>query len=200
MIGYIQGTIISSNDTCLLILTNDIGYEVHVSHHTKNKIDINQMVKLYCHQVIREDANILYGFFDQLEQEIFRGIIKVSGVGPRLALTILSHLSPEILMQTVKDKVLVNLTSVPGIGKKSAERLLIELDGIFDKIFVASSSYLDGIISADSNTRVIQEEAMNALISLGFKQASITSVLKNISVTNQSSQDIIKQALRHLAK
>lgn len=195
MIGYIKGVVKKkSNDHVLIVCNSGVGYEVFVSKYSLDNLALTKTVELMCHFIVREDANILFGFLDELERAMFRSIIKVNGVGPKLAMTILSYLPPQVLLTTVQEKSLVNLTSVPGIGKKSAERLLIELAGQFEKL---NNTF--PVSSTDSIGHEVKAEATNALIALGFKPPEITKAFSGLSLHNIDSQTLIKQALRVLS-
>ncbi len=201
MISFLSGVIIKRTPGYVVINVNGVGYEVSISAQTYDKLPQNNEVSLFCHLIVREDAQILFGFVDELERSLFKNIIKITGVGPKLAITILSHLSPNILIKTVKERAIDNLVSVPGIGKKSAERLMIELGNSIDKVLLeyniieTNGQFFNTISNSKSSN-----EASTALTSLGFKNHEINKVFKNISISELSSEDIIKQALRLLSK
>ena len=200
MIGFLSGKIIQINSDNILINVNGVGYEVTISSYTKDRLTLNHNADLYCHLVVREDAQILFGFYEEIEKSLFKSIIKVNGVGPKLAITMLSHLTPNILIKTIKEKALSNLISVPGIGKKSAERLMIELQSVIDKVLIDNSDISIESVNVGDIDNSIKEEALNALISLGFKQHEVTKVLNSLDTANNDSQGLIKQALRLLSR
>lgn len=199
MIGYLSGRVIKIYTDHILFDVNGVGYEVYVSNYTRDKLALEQNANLYCHLIVREDAQILFGFFEEIEKDIFKSIIKISGVGPKLAITILSHLTPKIFIQTIREKSLANLVSIPGIGKKSAERLLIELSSSLDKLLIKIDNFIDDIGDTHSVNAQSKEEAVNALITLGYKQHEVLKVVRDLDVAQMDSQSIIKQALRLLS-
>ncbi|NQY43296.1 MAG: Holliday junction branch migration protein RuvA [Legionellales bacterium] len=201
MISFLSGVIIKKTSGYIVVDVNGIGYEVSISTQTYNKLPADNRVSLFCHLIVREDAQVLYGFIDEIERALFKNIIKISGVGPKLAITILSHLPASILIKTVTEKAIDNLMSVPGIGKKSAERLMIELGNSIEKVVQEYNVADNGILyDATINDSENIKEASVALGTLGFKNQEINKVLRNIDVSKLSSEDIVKQSLRLLSK
>lgn len=195
MIGYLEGTLIYKEPPELLLNVNGVGYELEASLNTHyNLPDISERVALYVHMTVREDAHKLYGFCTLDERSLFRTLIKVNGVGPKLALQVLSSLTPDQFIARVQNEDISSLTKLPGIGKKTAERLLIEVrDKLKDK-FV--SSPLTGGVGRESKP---VEDAVSALQSLGYGIGEIKPLLKQMKLDELDTQSIIKEALKELA-
>jgi len=203
MIGYLSGQVIKKASNSIIVEVGGIGYEITVSTHTLKQLpDLDHATSIFCHLIIREDAHTLYGFTQELERSVFRALIKVNSVGPKLAITVLSYLSPNELLSAVQRESIDSLTAIPGIGKKTAERLLMELKDMFNKIIDEFSRTATGANAGDKlhSDNMSASEAITALVSLGFRQNIVRSVVSTISTVGQSSQDIIKQALHLLSR
>ena len=209
MIGRISGILIYKKAPELMIDVNGIGYELHASMTTFYQLpNVEQAVCLYSQLIVREDAHTLYGFHDLAERELFRALIKVNGVGPKLALTILSSANPDEFCQTVLQQDSVRLSKIPGIGKKTAERLIIELRDKASTGFLldghksltpvsgkASLLYPQGLHQTPSS------DAISALINLGYSPPEANRAIALIlDIDLLSSEMIIKAALKSLAK
>ena len=190
MIGKLTGTLSDKNPPQLLVDCNGVGYEVHVPMSTfYNLPELGAKVSLLTHLVVREDAQILYGFASALEREAFRQLIKISGVGPRTALSVLSGMSVTELAQAVTLQETGRLIKVPGIGKKTAERLLLELKGkLGPDVGVATS-----VASAS------QADILQALLALGYSDKEAALSLKALP-SDVGVSEGIKLALRSLSK
>ena len=191
MIGRLQGTLAEKNPPQVLVDCNGVGYEVDVPMSTFYNLPmLGDKVSLLTHFVVREDAQILYGFATAAEREAFRQLIKISGVGPRTALSVLSGMSVADIAQAVTAQDAGRLVKVPGIGKKTAERLLLELKGKFGADIGAGSA---------SVTSDAQADILQALVALGYsdKEAALTlkALPKDVGVSEG-----IKLALKSLAK
>lgn len=191
MIGRLRGILLEKQPPELLIETSGVAYEVQASMQTFYQLPlINQEVILYTHLIIREDAHQLYGFYNKQERVLFRALLKVNGVGPKLALTILSSSSPEEFVRCVNQGDTASLVRLPGVGKKTAERLVIEMrDRVSDDFILPSSS--NPINSS-------HQDAMSALIALGYKPQEASRALQNIVSENQSSEELIRLALKRI--
>jgi len=184
MIVGIEGTVEKKEPTLVHINLNGLIYEVHISINTSNAIT-DKKVKLHITQIIREDANLLYGFIDSSEKKMFDTLIKINGVGPKVAMAVCSTFAPESFAKVVSSKDVSMLKRVPGIGPKAASRILVELaDFIVD----------EGSQSVDTQSHT---EAIMALESLGFKKDAITKALKG-EVGDTAS--LVKIALKKLQK
>ena len=196
MIGSLNGLIISKKPSEVLLEVNGIGYEIHVPLSTSFKLPlVDQAVQLLTHLIVREDQHTLYGFITEDERKLFRALIKISGVGPKLALTILSGINVEGFIRSVQMQDVDTLIHLPGIGKKTAERLLVEMK---DKIGqMGDIAQNDAIESKD--LRIIQE-AHNALTSLGYKSVEARKILDGIDSHGLTVEALLKQALQSLNK
>ncbi|MBW7888515.1 MAG: Holliday junction branch migration protein RuvA [Bacteroidetes bacterium] len=194
MITYLNGIVKKKAPTELIVEVQGIGYAVNISLSTYELIpEINQPIHILTYVQIREDAHLLYGFATENEREVFKLLISVSGIGPRLAQTILSGMKPNDLLQTIIQGSVASLTAIPGIGKKTAERLIVELRDKAGKLEPISAT-------EKSQTLSLRSEAVTALISLGFSrekaEQAIRSVLNESKEKNLSIEEIIKGALK----
>ncbi len=191
MIGRISGILLEKNPPQLLVDCNGVGYEVDVPMSTYyNLPQLGEKVTLFTHQAIREDAHLLFGFGNASERAVFRQLIKITGVGARTALSILSGMTIADLAQAVTLQEAGRLVKVPGIGKKTAERLLLELKGKLGADLGAPG----GAVQHDA-----QSDILNALLALGYSDKEATLALKNLPA-GSSVSDGIKYALKALSK
>lgn len=191
MIGHIKGFIVSKKPTQVLIDCNGVGYEVDVPMSTFYDLPtVGEQVTLLTHLIVREDAHLLFGFATSEEREVFRQLIKVNGVGAKVALSILSGISLHELVDAIMNQNSNLLVSIPGIGNKTADRLVLELKGKFANIIDDKS-----IQNTSSETNDIQ----NALISLGYSTKEAISAVKNLP-SDISINDGIKDALKFLSR
>lgn len=199
MIGQIRGIIIEKLAPQLLVDVQGIGYEIDAPMSTFYQLpEAGNEVTLFTHFVVREDAHHLYGFYTRDERLLFRSLLKVNGVGPRLALTILSSTAPEEFVRCVLNNDTASLVRVPGIGKKTAERLIIEMR---DKLSDWCQTPVDGMspMQSDLNGRhQILQDAIAALISLGYKQQEANRTVNKIDDGAFSSEELIRRALREM--
>ena len=198
MIGCLIGEVFALEAPTVLLNVNGVGYEVDTPLSTFCQLHKGQKVTLWTHLTVREDAQLLYGFLDAQEKTIFRTLLKVNGVGPKMALGILSTLSIDLLIHTVENEDLNTLVKVPGVGKKTAERLMIELRDRFK----AMSS---GNVPTNSTAAQIQfmgnsavAEAEAALQSLGYKPAEAQKLINAVKGDYTEAGDIIRAALKSM--
>ncbi|ARG97738.1 Holliday junction branch migration protein RuvA [Legionella micdadei] len=198
MIGWLSGQIVDKNQLGKLVIdVNGVGYDVETSLQTFFQLESHQgKVGLHIHTVVREDALLLYGFLDKLERSLFRSLIKVNGVGPKMAITILSSITPHEFIQCINDQNTSHLTKLPGIGKKTAERLMIEMKDSIKQF--GSSDFNQAVTKSAVNVRE-QDEAISALESLGYKQQEAVKVISKIDDGNKTCEQLIRQALQLLA-
>ncbi len=197
MIGWLSGQIVDKHQPGKLVVdVNGVGYDVETSLNTFFQIDNqNKTVGLHIHTVVREDALLLYGFLEKEERALFRALIKVNGVGPKLAMTILSSISPNEFIQCIQQENSALLTKLPGIGKKTAERLVVEMRDSM-KQFGSNSSDL----SAKSASKIrSQDEAISALEALGYKPQEATKAVNKIDDGIKSCEQLIREALQILS-
>ena len=188
MIGRLKGTLLQKDPPHVLIDVAGVGYEVDVPMSTLYDLPaIGGSVTLLTHFVVREDAQLLYGFLTHSEREAFRQLLKISGVGPRTALAVLSGMSIDDLAQAVSLQESGRLTKVPGVGKKTAERLLLELKG---KFAVTVGSGAAGPAASDTGTDVLR-----ALLALGYSEKEATQAIKSLP-PGVSVSEGIKLALK----
>ena len=191
MIGRLSGTLLEKNPPQLLIDCNGVGYEVSVPMSTfYNLPGLGEKVVLLTHFVVREDAQLLYGFGNVAEREVFRQLIRIAGVGARTALSILSGLSVAELASAITLQESGRLTRIPGIGKKTAERLLLELKGKLG----ADLGHAGGALHTDASADV-----MNALLALGYSDKEAVLAMKQVPAGTGVSEGI-KLALKALSK
>lgn len=192
MIGSIRGRLLEKNPPQILVETNGVGYEIDVPMSTLyNLPDIGAEVFLYTHYVVREDAELLFGFSTKAERSLFRLLIRISGIGPKIALSILSGISASILAQAVSQAEPGLLTRIPGVGKKTAERIVLELKGKIDTV----------VDSADSQTPTSGAKAdiISALVSLGYSEREALQAVKGLAA-DVTVNDGIREALKALSK
>jgi Holliday junction DNA helicase RuvA len=197
MIGFLRGKLVHKAPPFLVLDVQGVGYEVEAPMTTFYDLPaINEEIKLHTHLVVREDAHILFGFSTEADRSLFRTLIKVNGVGPKLALTILSGQSAEEFHRCIQDNDTQTLVRLPGVGKKTAERLVIEmrdrLPGLADS-GMTSTGTTDAAIPSIGNPR---QEAVSALCSLGYKPLDASKMVQNISAEGKSCEDIIRLALQ----
>jgi holliday junction DNA helicase RuvA len=192
MIGRISGILLDKTPPLALIDCNGVGYECEVPMSTFYLLpQLGDKVTLLTHFVVREDAQLLFGFGTNQERLMFRQLLKVNGIGAKSALAILSGLSIDELIQAVSLQEAALLTRVPGIGKKTAERLLLELK---DKFTLDSALSIKG-----SGMASISQDVLNALIALGYNERESLNAVKSLDI-NLTVNDGIKQALKYLSK
>ncbi len=193
MITQITGKLIEKNPTHVVIDCSGVGYLLHISLQTFSKLPDNELVTLYSHLSIREDAHTLYGFIDKLEREVFRLLTSVSGVGPSTARTMLSSMDTEEIQQAIASENVSVIQSVKGIGAKTAQRVIVDLK---DKI-VKMGDFTE-VLAATNNTN--KEEALSALEVLGFSRKQSDKIVSSIVKENPeaSVELVIKLALKNL--
>ena len=196
MIGSLRGKVSAKTPPSMMLEVNGVGYELEAPMTTFYKLpEIGGEVLLYTHLVVREDAQALFGFFSENDRALFRSLIKVNGVGPKLALTILSGISTEEFFRCVQEHDAVSLVRLPGIGKKTAERLIIEMrdripDNTGDSV---NSTQIESLSNSQINP---SREAVGALVALGYKPPEANRMINDIAVEGKSSEDLIRLALQ----
>ena len=197
MIVQLTGKFINLTPTKVVVDVNGVGYEVQISLNTYSAINGNESGKLYIHLRITEDAHTLFGFSTELEKEVFLKLISVSGVGSMTARMVLSSMKPNEVQETIVSGNAKQLEMVKGIGKKSAERIILELK---DKMNIAVSA-TDAGSSLQSNVKASHNEAVDAMIALGIAKNVAENAVKKAcgdSVTPLKTEDIIKMAFRYI--
>lgn len=198
MIGCLIGEVLALEAPTVLLNVNGVGYEIDTPLTTFCQLQKGQQVTLWTHLAVREDAQLLYGFINAQEKTIFRTLLKVNGVGPKMALGILSTLSVEMLIHTVENEDVNTLVKVPGVGKKTAERLMIELRDRFKAMAsdAAPSNSTAPQIQFMGNSAVAEAEA--ALQSLGYKPAEAQKLINAVKADYTEASDIIRAALKSM--
>lgn len=203
MIGQISGVLVEKQPPEVVVDVNGIGYEIQLPMTSFYPLpDIGETLTLYTHFIVREDAQLLYGFCDKLDRALFRELIKASGVGPKLALTILSGLSAQQLLQSVQYGDISTLMSMPGIGKRTAERLVVELKDRLTKFVKQQAQPLAPLLEPDTRSTPtvalndVREEALSALIALGYKPAQAAKMVENAYKSGMTSEAVIRDALK----
>lgn len=192
MIGRLSGTLLEKNPPQIVLDVQGVGYEVDVPMSTfYNLPALNEKVVLHTQFVVREDAQLLYGFLTHEERAAFRQLLKISGVGPKLALSVLSGMSINDLATAVANKEAGRLTKIPGVGKKTAERLLLELQG---KFTVTGAAHAGSVVAASAGNDIV-----NALQALGYNEKEADWAAKQLPKDTTVS-DGIRQALKLLSK
>jgi Holliday junction DNA helicase RuvA len=193
MIGSVRGRIASKSPPQLRVDVGGLGYELEAPMSTFFHLPaVGEEVSLLTHLVVREDAHVLYGFATESERRLFRSLIKVSGVGPKIALALLSGISVEAFSRCVVNEDITALTKVPGIGRKTAERLVVEMrDRLKDSEAPAGLGVVPIAASASP-----ESEAYGALIALGYRPAEATRLLKAAGPGTHSTEELIRRALQ----
>jgi Holliday junction DNA helicase RuvA len=194
MIGFLKGKLAAKLPPMLLVDVNGVGYELEAPMSTFYGLPATgEAVALFTHLVIREDAHILFGFGTDGERRLFRSLLKVSGVGPKIALGILSGASVEEFLRTIEAEDVAMLTRIPGIGRKTAERVIIEMRDSVQKLSLPTAA---GTSLAAPAVQSPQSEAYGALIALGYKPPEVARLLKNADEPGLSTTEIIRRALK----
>ena len=192
MIGSIRGRVASKTPPQLMVEVSGVGYEIEAPMSTFFLLpSVGEEVFLLTHLVVREDAHILYGFGTHDERRLFRSLIKVSGVGPKIALALLSGINVEAFALCVQNQDIAALTRVPGIGRKTAERLIVEMR---DRLVPPSENAPHATASPPGANP--EAEAFGALVALGYKPAEATRLLKAAGPGTHSTEELIRRALQ----
>ena len=193
MIGSLTGTHAAKHPPWLMLDVGGVGYELEAPMSTFYELpQIGARLTLVTHLLVREDAQLLYGFLSDAERVLFRELLKVSGIGARIALAVLSSMSVQGFHQCVQNRDIASLVRVPGVGKKTAERLLVEMP---DRL---SGSVPNGKAGATIPAAQPANEAESALLALGYRQAEITRMLGSLDTVGLSTEALIREALRQV--
>ena len=195
MIGSLRGRIASKTPPQLTVEVGGLGYELEAPMSTFFHLPaVGEEVRLLTHLVVREDAHVLYGFASEEERRLFRSLIKVSGVGPKIALALLSGISVAAFAECVQREDIAALTRVPGVGRKTAERLIVEMR---DRLAAAGTA---GATSPAAGGASAESEAYDALVALGYRPAEATRLLKAAGPGTHSTEELIRRALQGAAR
>ena len=199
MIAILSGKLIDLTPPHIVLMVGGVGYEIDLPiSHLASLPTLGSEITLFTHQVVREDAHLLFGFLTKNERDCFRQLIKISGIGPRIALALLSTMNSQQLQQAIEEDDLNTLCLTPGIGKKMAERMLLELKGKLNVAldFMPNNSLFSANKVSESS---IRKDISNALESLGYNNKEISQVIKQLPELTDLSQGI-KEALKLLSK
>ena len=198
MIGFLRGRLTAKHPPGLVVDVGGVGYEVEAPMSTFYGLPaVGTDIHLFTHLVVREDAHILFGFGTERERRLFRELLKVSNVGPKLALSLLSGMSVDNFLLCIEAQDADTLVRIPGVGRKTAERLLIEM-----KDRIKNLGHLTGVTSIVNSLEPqggAQAEAFSALIALGYKPVEVTRLLKAVDASVQTTEEIIRRALQAAA-
>ncbi|GLZ87301.1 Holliday junction branch migration protein RuvA [Pseudomonas sp. BN414] len=198
MIGRLRGNLAEKQPPHLILDVNGVGYELEVPMTTLYRLpSVGEPVTLHTHLVVREDAHLLYGFFEKRERELFRELIRLNGVGPKLALALMSGLEVDELVRCVQAQDTSTLVKIPGVGKKTAERLLVELKDRF-KAWETMPAIATLVVEPRVGVAVssAENDALAALIALGFKPQEASRAVSAIKEEGLSSEEMIRRALK----
>lgn len=201
MFNYLNGTITEIEPNLLVIECGGIGFSLNVSLNTLADLTLGQRHKVYVYESVREDAFDLFGFSTKAEKRCFELLVGVSGVGPKAAMAILSTTTPDGLLTAILDGNEKVITAAPGVGKKLAQRVLLELKdkvGKTDDLDLPTASNMTVPSGSAENKNLA--DAMAGLLVLGYAQSEISAVLRNINTDNMTSEEIIKAVLRNMLK
>ena len=197
MIGFLRGRLAAKHPPQLLVDVGGVGYEVEAPMSTFYVLPaVGTDVNLFTHLVVREDAHVLFGFGSERERRLFRELIKVSNVGPKLALALLSGMSVENFLACIEAQDADMLVKIPGVGRKTAERLIIEM-----KDRIKNFTGLEAVLPVSEGGMVnsgggAQSEAFSALVALGYKPAEVTRLLKSVDSSAKTTEELIRGALQ----
>ncbi|OUR65931.1 Holliday junction DNA helicase RuvA [Methylophaga sp. 42_25_T18] len=195
MIGRLRGIILDKQAPDLVLDVQGVGYEVAAPMSTFCSLPaLNEEVSLFTHLVVREDAQLLYGFATIRERLLFRSLLKVNGVGAKLALTILSGSDVDDFARSVQEGDAASLTRLPGVGKKTAERLIIEMRDRLKEVMGAMG--LKPVVSEAASLAGAKEEAIEALVALGYKPTEADKMIRSVYSNGMTTEELIRQSLQ----
>jgi Holliday junction DNA helicase RuvA len=191
MITHLNGKLVEKNPTNIVVECNGLGYEVKISLNTFSLLSASEAVFIYTQFIVREDAQILYGFFHKEEREMFNHLISVSGIGPNTAMIMLSSLTSDEIAAAILSDDVKTIQGIKGIGPKTAQRAIVDLK---DKML--KMNFAEGNVITSNNTN--RFDALNALVSLGFDKKGVDKALNKIATGDESVEKLIKEALKIL--
>lgn len=199
MIGSLTGKVHMLTAPHILLEVNGVGYEVETPLSTFCQLKNDQTITLWTHLTVREDAHLLYGFINPDDKTLFRTLLKVNGVGPKLALGVLSSMSAAMLIQSIEMQDITTLTRIPGVGKKTAERLVIELRDRLQSLS-GNTKTVEGHSQITLSAASPIAEAEAALVSLGYKPVEAQRAVASIKDNHSDTADLIRAALKGMLK
>lgn len=198
MIGYICGQATHLFTDHCFINAHGVGYRLYISSATRQKLVIGETVTLFTYLNVREDALLLYGFFTAEEYDLFLLLISVTGIGPKVALGILSSVNPDEFRLAVNQNNISILTRIPGIGKKTAERLILELKDKLGDLTATSSVSFSESGTVNNTGSDVYSQALQALLALGYSQGEITPILRTATANTTTVEETIRLVLREM--
>lgn len=201
MIGRLRGNILEKQPPLVLLEANGVGYEVHMPMTCFYELpELNEEAVIFTQFVVREDAQLLFGFNSKQERALFRELIKVNGVGPKLALAILSGMSAQQFVTAVEKEEIAVLVKLPGVGKKTAERLVVEMKdrfkGMHGDLFGGDSAFTLTSPGMEPDTNDAEAEAVAALVALGYKPQEASRMISKVGRPDADCETLIREALR----
>lgn len=191
MIGSLRGRIAEKSTEYLVVDVSGVGYRVQVPLSTYYALgEVGDEVHLLVHTHVRDDALQLFGFLEDMEQRLFEQLISVAGIGPKLAVTILSGMEAETLVEAIGEENVARLATIPGVGRKTAERLVLELKDRMTEL---------GLAAAPSGPRGVRQDVLSALVNLGYRRKDAEKALDRVEDPSDRLEDLLKQTLRVLA-
>ena len=198
MYAYIKGTLEEKNKDSIVIDVNGIGYRIYLSDQSLMKLgELGDVIKVYTHYHVREDNISLYGFLSNEELKMFELLIQVSGIGAKTAIAMLSNITPSAFAVAIITDDVKTLTKIPGVGSKSAGRMILELK---DKLKTEDAISKETPANMNKSNNENEEEAVQALQILGYNKNVINKVLERLQLENLTTEEIIKLALKHLSR
>jgi Holliday junction DNA helicase RuvA len=199
MIGRLRGVLLEKRAPFLLLDVQGVGYELEVPMSTFYTLpEMGAEVTLYTHLIVRDDAHLLYAFASEKERGLFRSLIRVNGVGAKLGLSILSGIDAESFVRCVQEGDTVSLTQLPGVGKKTAERLIVEMrDRLLDTFGSGIAGALPNLADLDQGSVA---DAVSALVALGYRSQEASRVVRQLNTEGLATEEIIRQALQTVVK
>jgi Holliday junction DNA helicase RuvA len=201
MIGSLRGKLIAKHPPQLLMDVGGVGYELDAPMSTFYALPaVGAEISLFTHLVVREDAHILFGFSTERERRMFRELLKVSGVGPKLALALLSGINIDQLWVCIEAADVDSLVKIPGVGRKTAERLIVEMRDRAKAFGELSLAIVGNPMQEAAGTNGAHAEAFSALVALGYKPIEVSRLLKSTAATATTTEELIRQALKAASK
>lgn len=195
MIGYIKGVVEEIGSDYIILENNGIGFKLNVSVNAISKFGVGESIKIFSKMIVREDDISLCGFYSKEEMEMFNLLTSVSKIGTKSGLSILSFAEPEKLKSYIANSDIISLSKAPGVGKKTAERMVLELKDKIGKVSIVSSGEVEV-----TNGTSMGDEAIEALIALGYSHAESSEAVGFVAQLKMSTEDIVKKALEYLMK
>jgi holliday junction DNA helicase RuvA len=196
MIGHLRGRLVRKAPPALIVDVNGVGYELEAPMSTFYRLpELGAEVELHTHLVVREDAHLLYGFATEDERRLFRDLLRVSGIGPKIGLALLSGIDVDTFMRCVETQDVAVLTRIPGIGRKTAERLLVEMR---DRI--RALGQLPSTAPRPNAAAGARAEAYAALVALGYRPVEVTRLLQSVEHEGAGTEELIRRALQAAAR